>query len=131
MPAAPAAMASHRRNQSASSVNAPALLDVPAPAPYRTELKHAPSKSSTFAPSFIKTEKLQRGAVEANGIEGEVDFSGKRYVWLKDPDAAFVRGWVVEEVADNKLVVQCDDGSVGLSGLHSLATLTTITAARG
>ena len=45
-------------------------------------------------------------------IEGENDFSGKRYVWLRDPQAAFVKGWVVEELQDNQLLVQCDDGSV-------------------
>lgn len=46
------------------------------------------------------------------GIEGENDFSGKRYVWLKDPQAAFVKGWVVEELESNRLLVQCDDGTV-------------------
>lgn len=46
------------------------------------------------------------------GLEGENDFSGKRYVWLKDPQVAFVKGWVVEELGGNRLLVQCDDGSV-------------------
>jgi myosin protein heavy chain len=46
------------------------------------------------------------------GIEGENDFSGRRYVWLKDPQAAFVKGWVVEELGANRILVQCDDGSV-------------------
>ena len=46
------------------------------------------------------------------GIEGENDFSGKRYVWLKDPQQAFVKGWVVEELGRNRILVQCDDGSV-------------------
>lgn len=46
------------------------------------------------------------------GIEGENDFSGKRYVWLKDPHVAFVKGWVVEELEGGRLLVQCDDGSV-------------------
>lgn len=46
------------------------------------------------------------------GIEGENDFSGKRYVWLKDPQTAFVKGWVVEELEGGRLLVQCDDGSV-------------------
>lgn len=45
------------------------------------------------------------------GIEGENDFSGKRYVWLRDPDTAFVRGWVVEELPGDMLKVQCDNGS--------------------
>ena len=48
------------------------------------------------------------------GIEGENDFSGKRYVWLKDPQTAFVKGWIVEELGNNQVLVQCDDGSVRL-----------------
>jgi myosin protein heavy chain len=50
------------------------------------------------------------------GIEGENDFSGKKYVWLKDPQTAFVKGWVVEELGGNRLLVQCDDGSVSAHG---------------
>lgn len=46
------------------------------------------------------------------GIEGENDFSGKRYVWLKDPTTAFVKGWVVEELPEGRLVVECDNGEV-------------------
>jgi myosin heavy chain 9/10/11/14 len=46
------------------------------------------------------------------GIEGENDFSGKKYVWLKDPQSAFVKGWIVEELGSNRILVQCDDGSV-------------------
>lgn len=45
------------------------------------------------------------------GIEGENDFSGNRYVWLRDPKTAFVRGLVVEELPGGKLRVQGDDGS--------------------
>ncbi|KAL8326077.1 hypothetical protein RB597_009067 [Gaeumannomyces tritici] len=68
--------------------------------------------SNTFAPSFIKSEEMQRRPVDVvRGIEGENDFSGKRYVWLKDPQTAFVKGWVVEELAGGRLLVQCDDGS--------------------
>jgi myosin protein heavy chain len=48
------------------------------------------------------------------GIEGENDFSGKKYVWLRDPQTAFVKGWVVEELGGGRLLVQCDDGSVSL-----------------
>lgn len=68
--------------------------------------------SNTFAPSFIKTEELRRGKEVVEGIEGENDFSGKRYVWLKDPETAFVKGWIVEEKENNQILVQCDDGSV-------------------
>jgi hypothetical protein len=55
---------------------------------------------------------MQKPMPTVNGIEGENDFSGKRYVWLKDPNTAFVKGWVVEELGDGRLRVQCDDGSV-------------------
>lgn len=68
--------------------------------------------SGTFAPSFIKTEEMKQRSIDVvRGIEGENDFSGKRYVWLKDPQAAFVKGWVVEELEDSKILVQCEDGS--------------------
>jgi myosin protein heavy chain len=46
-------------------------------------------------------------------LEGDNDFSGKRYVWLKDAEKAFIRGEVLEERQDGNLLVQCDDGSVG------------------
>jgi myosin protein heavy chain len=45
------------------------------------------------------------------GIEGENDFSGKRYVWLRDSKTAFVRGFVVDEMDGGRLRVQCDDGT--------------------
>lgn len=56
---------------------------------------------------------MQNAPQLVRGIEGENDFSGKRYVWLKDQDKAFVRGWVVEELDDNQLLVECDGGNVG------------------
>lgn len=56
---------------------------------------------------------MKRGYDAVKSIEGENDFSGKRYVWLKDQQSAFVKGWVVEEMEGNKLLVQCDDGTVG------------------
>lgn len=72
------------------------------------------SISSTFAPRFIKSEAsfTNNDEEKVSGIEGENDFSGKRYVWVKDPVTAFVRGWVVEELDDSMLRIQCDDGSV-------------------
>lgn len=53
-----------------------------------------------------------RGYDAVKGIEGENDFSGKRYVWLKDPEEAFVKGWVIEEKTGGILLVQTDDGNV-------------------
>ena len=69
--------------------------------------------SNTFAPKFIKTEELQGKKEQIGGIEGEHDFSGKRWIWLRDPELAFVKGWVVEEFQNGRILVQCDDGSVG------------------
>jgi myosin heavy chain 9/10/11/14 len=69
--------------------------------------------SNTFAPFFINTDEMKRSPEKLNGIEGENDFSGKRYVWLKDPATAFVKGWIVEELGGNHILVQCEDGSVG------------------
>lgn len=85
----------------------------------RSNSRNGTPTSNTFAPSFIKTEEMRRGAEVVKGIEGENDFSGKRYVWLKDPQTAFVRGWIVEDLGDNQILVQCDDGSVCLYPLLS------------
>lgn len=79
---------------------------------HRSDSKSGTPNSSTFAPSFIKTEDLRRSIDVVRGIEGENDFSGKRYVWLRDPQTAFVKGWVVDDVPGGRILVQCDDGSV-------------------
>jgi myosin protein heavy chain len=86
----------------------------------RSHSKNAIAVSSTFAPSFINTEEMRKVPETIKGIEGENDFSGKRYVWLKDPQAAFVKGWIVEEREDNQILVQCDDGSVSASNVLKL-----------
>ncbi|KAJ5948811.1 hypothetical protein N7454_002118 [Penicillium verhagenii] len=66
--------------------------------------------SGTFAPSFIKSEEMRRGADQIRGLEGENDFSGNKYVWLRDPQKAFIRGLVLEELEGDRLLVQSDDG---------------------
>ena len=76
--------------------------------------------SNTFAPKFIKTEELQGKSEQIGGIEGEHDFSGKRWVWLRDPELAFVKGWIVEELHNGRIIVECDDGSVGLFIMFSM-----------
>ncbi|KAK3985698.1 putative myosin type-2 heavy chain 2 [Cladorrhinum sp. PSN332] len=103
----------HIRTQSQNSVSPPFIP------PTNVRNGHArgisreatTASSSTFAPSFIKTEDMRKPTDIVNGIEGENDFSGKKYVWLKDPQTAFVKGWVVEELPGGKILVQCDDGS--------------------
>lgn len=75
-------------------------------------LRASTPNGGTFAPQFIKTEDSNGTTEKVGGIEGENDFSGRRYVWIKDPDVAFIRGWVSEELSDGLLRIQCDDGSV-------------------
>jgi myosin heavy chain 9/10/11/14 len=78
----------------------------------RVDSKSGTPHSSTFAPTFIKSVDTARSNEAVKGIEGENDFSGKRYVWLKDPQTAFQKGWIVEELGDGRILVQCEDGSV-------------------
>lgn len=104
---------SHSRTQSQVSIAAANLIPVSANGPrhHRVDSRNNAPNSTTFAPSFIKTEEMRRSLDTVRGIEGENDFSGKRYVWLKDPKAAFVKGWIVEELGGGRILVQCDDGS--------------------
>lgn len=76
--------------------------------------RNSTPQTGTFAPTFIKSDDMQASLPTVERIEGENDFSGKRYVWLKDPATTFVRGWVVEELEGDRLLVQCDDGTVCL-----------------
>ncbi|PTD04701.1 Myosin type-2 heavy chain 1 [Fusarium culmorum] len=101
----------HNRTQSNGSVSAISREFSSAQTRLRSDSKSGTPTSTTFAPSFIKEEEMIRSQDEVQGIEGENDFSGKRYVWLKDPQTAFVRGWIVEEKDGNQLLVQCDDGT--------------------
>ncbi|ETN40421.1 uncharacterized protein HMPREF1541_04698 [Cyphellophora europaea CBS 101466] len=74
-------------------------------------LQRQASTSSTFAPKFIKSDEIRKSEDRISSIEGENDFSGKRYVWVKDPEKAFVRGWVVEDLPGDRVVIQFEDGS--------------------
>ncbi|KAL8954171.1 MAG: hypothetical protein Q9222_000055 [Ikaeria aurantiellina] len=105
-PAGPLSPSSHARKQSFPSFTASATNRS------RTGSIRTQSQStSTFAPQFIKSDGSQRVEETVGGIEGENDFSGKRYVWLRDPNVAFIRGWIIEERGDGHLLIQCDDGS--------------------
>ncbi|KAK5656341.1 hypothetical protein OQA88_4721 [Cercophora sp. LCS_1] len=108
---APLAPPTHSRSQSHASPTA-GLAPVASLRHGRELSRSATSatSTSTFAPSFIKTEEMRKPTDIVRGIEGENDFSGRKYVWLKDPQTAFVKGWVVEEQG-GRLLVQCDDGS--------------------
>lgn len=117
---------SHNRHQSHSSIQNAMTPSSDATARHQSSSKTSTPTSNTFAPSFIKTDEIKRGQEKLNGIDGENDFSGKRYVWLKDPTIAFVKGWIIEELGDNQILVQCDDGSVGCQHPINDASLTMV-----
>ncbi|CAI6340832.1 unnamed protein product [Periconia digitata] len=97
----------HTRNQSLTQLGGSALAR-PDTSRMRANSNRNSTPAGTFAPKFI--EDGSQDIPEVRGIEGENDFSGKRYVWLRDPKTAFVRGWVVEERPGGQLLVQCDNG---------------------
>ena len=106
------ALPTHNRNQSFSPPSGSSF------APFQLAIQRSNSarmthqSSNTFAPKFIKAEESQRAGDKIGVIEGENDFSGKRYVWLRDQESAFVKGWIIEELHGGNLLVQCDDDSV-------------------
>lgn len=106
----PPEVVGHARNQSLTDFKLPGLSRSDSRR-LRAGSERNGSSAGTFAPKFIKTEDLDGADERVRGIEGENDFSGKRYVWLRDPETAFVRGWVVEELPGDILKVQCDNGS--------------------
>jgi myosin protein heavy chain len=70
------------------------------------------ASAGTFAPQFIKPENMDGTNGDVRVVEGENDLSGKRYIWMRDDEKAFVKGWVLEELPDGMLRAQCEDGSV-------------------
>lgn len=108
---------SHFRNSASISQLSPSSLKRTVTRQRSTSLRND-ATSGTFAPEFIKSEELQRGADEIRGLEGDNDFSGNKYVWLRHPEKAFIRGLVLEERADGKLLVQSDDGEVWQLEVH-------------
>ncbi|KAL8673872.1 MAG: hypothetical protein Q9168_001692 [Polycauliona sp. 1 TL-2023] len=101
----------HTRNSSFSPAGDVQLAPTNIPRHRTGSARNNSQPTVTFAPRFIKTEDSPGASERVAGIEGENDFSGKRYVWLRDASAAFVKGWIVEELADGRLVVQCEDGN--------------------
>ena len=103
--------AGHSRNQSFSPLTGAVFAPLQPSRQRSNSTRTSYQGSNTFAPQFIKTEESQKAGDKIGGIEGEHDFSGKRYVWLRDPQVAFVKGWILEELSTGRLRVQCDDGS--------------------
>ncbi|RVX68328.1 hypothetical protein B0A52_07331 [Exophiala mesophila] len=105
---APTSPIRHERQQSYS----PSTSISSVPAHVRTNsLQRQSSTSSTFAPKFIKSEEMKQSEERISAIEGENDFSGKRYVWVKDLEKAFVRGWITEDLPHDRVIVQFDSGA--------------------
>lgn len=99
----------HARNKSLTQLSSPPLGRSDS-ARLRSNSHRNSTPTGTFAPRFI-SEDDQEPPRLGGIVEGENDFSGKRYVWLRDPTSAFVRGWVVQDLADGRLLVQCDNGT--------------------
>lgn len=104
-----AAPIEHARNQSLSDVRSTLIRS-----DSRRQTARSGTPTGTFAPQFIKQEGLDGSTDRVRGIEGENDFSGKRYVWIRDEKKAFVKAWIVEDLQNDVLRVQCDDGTVSL-----------------
>lgn len=102
----------HSRNQSFSAFGGSNLAPAPISRQRSNSSRSINQTSNTFAPQFIKVAEVPTEREKFGGIEGENDFSGKRYVWLRDVQSAFTKGWVVEELDGGRLLIQCDDGSV-------------------
>ncbi|RDI87036.1 hypothetical protein Vi05172_g3119 [Venturia inaequalis] len=101
----------HQRNQSLTVSHGSALTRNNSTRLRSNSHRSTAPATGTFAQTFISSEEIQNGTHAISRIEGENDFSGKRYVWLRDQTTAFVRGWVVDELDGGRLLVQCDDGS--------------------
>lgn len=110
----------HARNHSYSSQSPIPSLTLIKPGRRRsTSLRNQSSSSATFAPKFITAQGSGSDSLQLHSIEGENDFSGKRYVWLKDGQGGFLQGWVVEERDNGRILVQSSDGQVHISSCGS------------
>ena len=69
------------------------------------------SSTGTFTPKFINTLVNTKDTRSTDSARDIAEFSGKRWVWLKDDQQAFVKGWVTEENGST-LHVRCDNESV-------------------
>lgn len=118
MPLSPSSQQKHARFATPGSISnsrgqsqSPASNFSPIPTHIRGNSIQRTSSSSTFAPQFVKSEEFRRSEERVSSIEGENDFSGKRYVWVKDAEKAFMRGWIVEELSPERVLVQFDSGT--------------------
>jgi len=65
--------------------------------------------TGTFTPKFINDLAIaQANSNTSDSARDLAEFSGKRWVWVKDEKLAFVKGWVTEDNGDT-LQVRCDN----------------------
>ena len=119
-PLSPGAPLGHVRNQSVSDLRSGALGRSDS---RRNGSIRGGASPGTFAPQFIKPENMDGANGDVRVVEGENDLSGKRYVWMRDDEKAFVKGWVVEELSDGMLRAQCEDGSVSNGKPHAMGRM--------
>ena len=110
-PVSPVSPLAHSRNQSLTDLGMAGLSRSDSQR-LRSGSVRSNTPGGTFAPKFIKTEGLDGTEERVRGIEGENDLTGKRYVWLRHSEKAFVKGEVLEELQNGALRIQCDDGSL-------------------
>jgi myosin protein heavy chain len=101
----------HVRNNSSSKImGAPGQL-ARADSHRRSQSLRSSGATGTFAPTFIKADVSQGGLARVERIEGENDFSGKKYVWVKNSDCVFIQGWITEGDSGEFSLIQCEDGT--------------------
>ncbi|KAF2725375.1 hypothetical protein K431DRAFT_336339 [Polychaeton citri CBS 116435] len=118
-PTTPTRTLSHARHQSVQSIESTAagLARSDSQRRFRSgSVRASHAAGGTFSPQFIKIDSIDGAVGGVRGNDGELDASGKRYVWVKDPNTAFVKGFVLEHhdeggALSGMLKVQCDDGS--------------------
>jgi myosin heavy chain 9/10/11/14 len=76
-----------------ASASVTSIIDRPVALSYTENLRTSPSKPASDSARDL------------------AEFSGKKWVWVKDEKLAFVKGWVVEDNG-NTLQIRCDDESV-------------------
>lgn len=67
------------------------------------------SSTGTFTPRFIHSLNAKE-TWSADVARDIAEFSGKRWVWVKDDQLAFAKGWVVDDNGST-LTVRCEDES--------------------
>lgn len=49
-----------------------------------------------------------------------VEFASKNWVWVPDPQSAFVKGFITEQLEDDRIKIRCVDGTVGVLNFRTI-----------